>query len=61
MADQENQLPSMRHYRSMLVVDVPFLGPYRPMSYDELYVDMMLGIAYGSLLRHNPGSLINAT
>ncbi|KAI1279155.1 Septin-domain-containing protein [Xylaria sp. FL0933] len=39
MVDQENQVPSMRHFRSMLAVDAPFLGPYKPMSYDELYVD----------------------
>ncbi len=44
MADQENQVLSMRHYRSMLVVDAPSLGPHKPMSYDEFYVDAMPGI-----------------
>lgn len=37
---QENQSPSIRHYRSMLVVDaptLPALGPVRPMDYAELY------------------------
>ncbi|KAI1168844.1 Septin-domain-containing protein [Nemania serpens] len=39
MADQENQNPSIRHYRSMLVVDAPSLGPHKPMSYDEFRVE----------------------
>lgn len=34
---QENQ-PPIRHYRSMLVVDAPTLGPLKPVTYDELYV-----------------------
>ncbi|KAI0539324.1 Septin-domain-containing protein [Xylaria digitata] len=39
MADQENQVPSMRQFRSMLVVDAPSLGPHKPISYDEFYID----------------------
>ncbi|KAI1487395.1 Septin-domain-containing protein [Biscogniauxia mediterranea] len=39
LPEPENQPPSVRHYRSMLVVDTPSLGPLKPMSYDELYVD----------------------
>ncbi|KAL7629491.1 Cell division control protein 3 [Parahypoxylon ruwenzoriense] len=35
---QENQPPSVRHYRSMLVVDAPSLGPHKPISYEELYI-----------------------
>ncbi|KAI0132206.1 septin [Xylariales sp. AK1849] len=34
---KENQDPSIRHYRSMLVVDAPTLGPLRPMDYKEFY------------------------
>lgn len=44
MADQENQNPSFRHYRSMLVVDAPSLGPHKPMSYDEFRVEPVPGI-----------------
>lgn len=44
MADQENQNPSIRHYRSMLVVDAPSLGPHKPMSYDEFRVEPVPGI-----------------
>ncbi|KAJ2984780.1 hypothetical protein NUW58_g5879 [Xylaria curta] len=40
MAYQENQMPN-RHYRSMLVVDAPSLGPHRPISYDEFHVEAM--------------------
>ncbi|KAI5926655.1 Septin-domain-containing protein [Camillea tinctor] len=35
----ENHPPPVRHYRTMLVIDAPSLGPLNPMSYDELYVD----------------------
>lgn len=36
---KENQAPagSVRHYRSMLHVDAPSLGPLKPMDYAELY------------------------
>lgn len=34
---QENRDPSVRHYRSMLVVDAPALRPLKPMDYSELY------------------------
>jgi hypothetical protein len=43
LISQENQTPSIRHYRSMLVVDAPSLGPLKPMSYDELYVHSTAG------------------
>ncbi|KAI3329429.1 Septin-domain-containing protein [Xylariaceae sp. AK1471] len=39
LPDQENQAPSTLHYRSMLVVDTPSLGPHRPICYDEFCVD----------------------
>jgi septin 7 len=34
---QENQEPSIRHYRSMLVVDAPTIGPLKPLDYSGLY------------------------
>jgi hypothetical protein len=34
---QENRDQSIRHYRSMLVVDAPILGPLKPLDYTELY------------------------
>ncbi|KAI1503039.1 hypothetical protein F5X99DRAFT_376577 [Biscogniauxia marginata] len=44
LPEPENQPPSIRNYRSMLVVDAPTLGPLKPMSYDELYADPAPGI-----------------
>ncbi|KAI1127723.1 hypothetical protein F5Y10DRAFT_242255 [Nemania abortiva] len=44
MANQENQNPSVRQYRSMLVVDAPSLGPHKPISYDEFHVGAIPGI-----------------
>ncbi|KAI1757283.1 Septin-domain-containing protein [Xylaria castorea] len=38
MPKQENWTPSIHHYRSMLVVDAPSLGPHKPISYDEFHV-----------------------
>ncbi|KAI0483316.1 Septin-domain-containing protein [Xylariaceae sp. FL0804] len=38
LSDKENQTQSVRHYRSMLIVDAPTLGPHQPMSYDEFDV-----------------------
>ncbi|KAI0854311.1 Septin-domain-containing protein [Daldinia vernicosa] len=46
--DQENQPPA-RHYRSLLVVDAPSLGPLKPMSYDELYFHQPLAAANGTI------------
>lgn len=37
LSDQENENPSARHYRSMLVVDTPTLGPLKPLDYAGLY------------------------
>lgn len=37
LGQENHQAPSVRHYRSMLVVDAPSLGPHKPISYDELY------------------------
>lgn len=56
MANQENQNPSVRHYRSMLVVDAPSLGPHKPISYDEFLVGAMPGIfSSGIIMRPEPG------
>ncbi|KAI1107582.1 Septin-domain-containing protein [Jackrogersella minutella] len=54
LLDQENQPPSVRHYRSMLVVDAPSLGPHKPISYDELYMDTSLTAANGSIASPAP-------
>lgn len=54
--DQENQPPSVRHYRSMLVVDAPSLGPHKPISYDELYVQLPLA---GTFLRTRSCNLLS--
>lgn len=67
LPDQENQIPSVRHYRSMLVVDAPSLGPHKPITYDELYLsqptpgtllwtsscNLLLGIIIRFLLYYN--------
>lgn len=50
--DRENQHLSVRHYRSMLVVDAPSLGPHQPISYEELYFHQPLaGISPAVLLQ----------
>ncbi|KAI1384996.1 Septin-domain-containing protein [Hypoxylon trugodes] len=54
LVDQENQPPSVRHFRSMLVVDAPSLGPHKPMSYDELYFNAPLTAANGSIASPAP-------
>ncbi|KAI0164667.1 Septin-domain-containing protein [Xylariaceae sp. FL1272] len=33
-SDKENDDPAIRHYKSMLLVDAPTLGPYKRLSYD---------------------------
>lgn len=50
---QENQLP-IRHYRSMLVVDAPAIGPLKPITYDELHVHKR-DFDYGILNWQAPG------
>ncbi|KAI1802684.1 Septin-domain-containing protein [Daldinia bambusicola] len=52
--DQENRPPSVRHYRSMLVVDAPSLGPLKPMSYEELYFHQPLAAANGTIVSPVP-------
>ncbi|KAI2468783.1 Septin-domain-containing protein [Annulohypoxylon bovei var. microspora] len=53
LLDQENQ-PPVRHYRSMLVVDAPSLGPHKPISYEELYINPPLTAANGSIASPAP-------
>ncbi|KAI2629889.1 Septin-domain-containing protein [Hypoxylon sp. NC1633] len=52
--NQENLPPSVRHYRSMLVVDAPSLGPHKPISYEELYFDPPVAAANGSIASPAP-------
>ncbi|KAI1134514.1 Septin-domain-containing protein [Hypoxylon sp. FL0543] len=53
LLDQENH-PLSRQYRSMLVVDAPSLGPHKPISYEELYVNPSLTAANGSIASPAP-------
>jgi hypothetical protein len=43
--EQDKQTSCIGHYRSMLVVDTPSLGPHRPVSYDEFCVNTIPGIS----------------
>ncbi|KAI0394012.1 hypothetical protein F5Y17DRAFT_429593, partial [Xylariaceae sp. FL0594] len=43
LPSQENQVPHVQSYRSMLVVDTPQLAPHKPILFDELSLDNIAG------------------
>ncbi|KAK9776633.1 putative Septin-domain-containing protein [Seiridium cardinale] len=55
LSNQENQAPSIRHYRSMLVVDAPTIRPLKPLDYSGLY-DNDSSLAYDIEFPQSSGS-----